>query len=579
MTERRFTRQTFVGGAGGTIAALYLAACGGSSSKLPPSSTGTSSTPTVSGPDPERTGGSSGSLATPSAVPSAVPGPPAQGGTRGGRIVDVFDQEGTSGYDPALTYGSTGWDGICNLLFAPLYAYSATGTPQANAAADMPSVNAAGTVYTIRLRPGVKFHNGRAVVADDYKYAWSRVLDPKLESWAASYIYSIKGAQQLYAGKATSLEGVRVVDPMTLEVTLTAPDATFMYALTQPFMAPVPKEVVEKLGKGFQTHTVGNGPFRLASYDSQGQKAIFQRFDDYFWPGLPYLDEVEQRWGLTQGVQLLMLQRGEIQMMAYGLTPRSLAQIAASSKLRPFLYEQSLLANRWINLDPRVPAFRNQAVRQALNWATDRDQLQRVTAGESTAWGAAFPKEMLAAGTRTATPYTYDPEKAASLIKQAGVGPITATLWISIDPEPQIGQVLQQQWQTIGVDLKLKQASADAIGEFSGKGQCDAWVSTYYAIYPTAIDEISQYWETGGSANYTKYSNPKVDALTKQARATADPAARDALLAQVEQELGTDAAGVFIENTNWQMAIDPRKLRNFHYSGVYGPYYDRLWVA
>ncbi len=575
MTQGRVTRQTFLGGAAGTAAALYLAACGGSSSKLPPSS----STSSATGPSTATTGGEATSASTAASVPSAVPGPPAEGGTRGGRVVDVFDEEGTSGYDPALTYGSTGWDGICNLLFAPLYAYSAAGTPQANAAADMPSVNEAGTVYTIRLRPGVRFHHGRAVVADDYLYAWSRVLDPKLESWAASYIYSIKGAEQLYAGKAKTLEGVRVVDPMTLEVTLTAPDATFLYALTQPFMAPVPKEVVEKLGKGYQTHTVGNGPFRLVSYDAQGQKATFARFDDYFWAGLPYLDEVEQRWGVAQGVQLLMLQRGEIEIMGYGLTPRSLAQIAASSKLRPYLYEQSLLANRWINLHPRVPAFRNVMVRQALNWATDRNQLQRVTAGESTAWGAPFPRNMLAAAPRTFTPYGYDPERAAGLLQQAGLGKISATLWISIEPEPEIGQVLQQQWQKVGVDLKLKQASADAISELSLKGQCDAWVSTFYAIYPTALDEISQYWETGGSANYTKYSNPRVDALTKQARQATDAHARDALLAQVEEVLGNDAAGVFIENTNWQMAIDPKKLRNFHYSGVYGTYYDRLWVA
>jgi ABC-type transport system substrate-binding protein len=104
-------------------------------------------------------------------------------------------------------------------------------------------------------------------------------------------------------------------------------------------------------------------------------------------------------------------------------------------------------------------------------------------------------------------------------------------------------------------------------------------VSTFYAIYPTAIDLISQYWETGGSSNYTHYSNADVDRLTAQARGTTDPNARNALLAQVEAKVGDDAAGVFCENVNWIMARNPDRLKNFHYSGVYGAYYDRLWVA
>jgi peptide/nickel transport system substrate-binding protein len=557
----RLTRRTLLGAAGMGAAGLYLAACGGSSSKLPP-------TTTAAG-----TGGTS--TAAVGLVPSDVPGPNAQGGRRGGRVVNVFDEEG-NGYDPAIAYTSTGWEAICNLLYAPLYAYGEDFAPHPNAAATMPRVSADGTVYTIPLRPGVRFHNGREVVAADYKYAWERVLDPALESWASSYIYSIKGAAELYDKKATELAGVRVVDDRTLEVTLTQPDVSFLFSLTQPFMAPVPREDVERLGKQFATHPVGNGPFALSSYDSGGQKMTFKRFDGYFWPGLPYLDEVELRWGVDQNVQLLMLERGEVDLAGYGFNSRTAARIQASSKLEPYLYSQALFSSRWINLHPRVAAFKNTMVRQALNWGTDREQLQRLTVREADAWGAPFPKAMLG-DARTFSPYTYDPERAKSLMQQSGIAKVEATLWVSDSPEPQIGQVLQQQWKPLGVDLKLKQTTADAINELSAKDRLDAWVSTYYAIYPTAIDVASQYWETGGSANYTHYSNPQVDAGMKAARAETDTAKRDALLARVEDVVGTDGAGVFIENVNWLMGRSPR-LKNFHYSGVYGTYYDRLWL-
>ena len=140
--------------------------------------------------------------------------------------------------------------------------------------------------------------------------------------------------------------------------------------------------------------------------------------------------------------------------------------------------------------------------------------------------------------------------------------------------------MLQQQWKAIGVDITLKQASYATINDLSIKGKCDAWVSTYYAIYPTAIDLISQYWETGGSSNYTHYSNADVDRLTAQARGDDRPGARETRSSPRSRPgVGDDAAGVFCENVNWIMARNPDRLQNFHYSGVYGAYYDRLWVA
>ena len=566
MTDRTVSRRALLGSVGAGALTLYAAGCGGSSAKLPPA------------------GGGAGAIvanahARPgTADPALVPGPTATGGRRGGKVVNGWEIEG-NGFDPIIAYTSTGWDAICNLLYAPLYSYALDGTPQPNAAEALPDVSADGLVYTIPLRPGVYFHHGRLVTAADYKYSWERLLDPKLESWASSYLYSVKGASKLFDRKATSLAGVEVVDDHTLRVTLEAPDVTFLYALTQPFTAPVPREVVARYGKDFSLHAIGNGPFTLASYDSQGQSALFKRFDGYFWKGLPYLDEVEFRWGFDPSVLLLMVERGQVDILGTGFATDSLAEISASPHLVPYRFQEQLLACRWINLHPRAPVFKNKLVRQALNYATDRDQLQRVTFGEGFAWGAPFPKQQLA-GKRTFEPYRYDLERARSLIARSGAkaGDLKATLWVSIEPEPQLGQVIQQQWRAAGFDLTLRQGSYDSVSELSLKGKIDSWVSTYYAIYPTAIDLISQYWESKGSANYTNYANAEVDRLTRTARATTDADKRNALLAQVEAVVGKDAAGVFIENVNWIMGRNPDRLHNFHYSGVYGTYYDRLWV-
>ncbi|MDX6377181.1 MAG: hypothetical protein QOE98_1484, partial [Gaiellaceae bacterium] len=280
---RPLNRRELLAGAGTGILAIYLVGCGGSSSKLP----------TTTGTGPATTGGATTGG---DAVGIGVPGPPAEGGTPGGKLVVVFQAEGNSN-DPAIGYTGTSWDSICNLTYAPLYTYSENNDPQPQCAVDLPQISADGLIYTIPLREGVTFHNGRAVTAEDSLYAWDRVLDPANESWAASYIYTIQGAKERYEDGAKTVTGLKVLNPRTIQITLVQPDVTFLYALTQPFMAPVPKEEVEKYGKDFQAHVVGNGPFKLTTYNPGGQTMLFDRHTGYHWPGLPYVDQVEYRWG------------------------------------------------------------------------------------------------------------------------------------------------------------------------------------------------------------------------------------------------------------------------------------------
>ena len=567
---RPLNRRDLLAGAGTGILAVYLVGCGGSSSKLPTTSAGTG---------PATTGG--GATTGGDAAGVGVPGPPAEGGTPGGKLVVVFQAEGNSN-DPAIGYTGTSWDSICNLTFAPLYTYSENNDPQPQCAADLPKISADQLTYTIPLRDGVAFHNGRPVVAEDYAYAWDRVLDPANESWAASYIYTIQGAQERYEKGAKTVTGIKVVNPQTIQVTLTQPDVTFLYALTQPFMAPVPKEEVEKYGKDFQAHVVGNGPYKLTTYDPGGQTMLFDKNTAYHWPGLPYVDQVEYRWGVDPGVQILELSKSEADVLADGLDAQNLAKMRRDPKLKDQVVEQPLLAQRWVNLDAdRQPLFKDKRIREALNWATDRDALSRVTGDTAFTFGAPFPKD-LPGFPRTFQPFTYDPDKAKALLAEAGVAKPTFDFWLSSDSsdETKLGQILQQQWAAVGINAKIRgEANADALYQLTIDGKCDAWFSLYYAIYPTMIDLISQYYETGGSSNYTKYSNPQVDELTAKARQTTDQVARDTLLAQVEQILGDDSVHVYLQTANWLMGVDLTKVQNFHYSGVYGAYYDRLWLA
>ena len=516
-----------------------------------------------------------------------VPGPqPVSGGRYGGTVSVVWSDPPNS-LDPALGYNLTAWDAITELVFfGGLMAYDKQlGGPVANIAAGPPDVSADNTTLTFQIRPGVKFHNGREIVASDFIYSWERMLKPAMASWATSYLTSIAGANELIAGKAKSLEGVEARGDHTLVVHLSAPDFTILNAFALPFTAPVPQEEVERLGAtAFGQTPVGFGPFRITSYNSAEQTAAFERFDDYMYPGLPYLSGVNYRWGVDPNVQLLELENGSVDLLGPGIPSSQAAYVLANPTLRGLAQQRPSPGNLWLtiyNLDK--PPFDNPKVRQALNWAIDRTALGRETYGTYAPWGAPFP-EQVADFHPTFTPYGYDPAKAKQLLSEAGYpAGFSAALTVSSDdPFPTIAQVVQAQLGAVGVHLSLNQVSTNALvsleeAEQSGGGHLQLDADNWYEVQPTPADEVDALYVSGASSNYNRYSNPQVDALAARARQEFDEATRNQLYAQIQQIIGEDAPFVFLESALWLAGVGKR-LHNYQYRGETYTYYDRLWV-
>lgn len=169
-------------------------------------------------------------------VSGAVPGPgPVTGGTYGGTVRVGWENEPNS-LDPALGYNLSAWDAITQVLyFGGLLGFGGqSGSPVANIAQRMPQVSSDGTTLTFVIRPDVKFHNGRAITAEDFKWSWERMLQPSLASWATSYLSSVVGYQDVVKGRTKTLEGVEAPDDRTLRLTLAQPDFTILNALSLP---------------------------------------------------------------------------------------------------------------------------------------------------------------------------------------------------------------------------------------------------------------------------------------------------------------------------------------------------------
>jgi ABC-type transport system substrate-binding protein len=493
----------------------------------------------------------------------------------------VVWQDSPDSFDAPVGGGATlaGWDAVTEVVFwGSMLAYDgASGGPAPNIAAAMPEVSADGTVLTFTLRPDVKFHNGRVITADDFKYSWERMIDPALKSWGASNLSNIVGYEDVRKQNTKDLTGVEVLDPTTIRVTLTQPDFTILNAMSLPITAPVPREEVERLGDAkFGQTPVGFGPFKVESYDGANQRAIFVRNEDYMYPGLPYLDEIEYRWGVDANLQMLQLQNGDCDLVGDGVPPDQVAATLANPELKDFVHQLPSPGVRWITLFDNHPPLDDVRVRQALNWAVDRESLSRVVA-DASAWGSPFPQE-LGDFPRVFQPYTYDPEKAKQLLADAGLsGGLSLTLTFSgSSPDPKTAQVLQQQLQDVGVTLELDQVSYGAMVDLERKQEAEMTTSTWYLVQPTPADILNAVYISGGSSNYNGYANPQVDSLAKQAVAEFDEQTRNQMYAEVERLIGEDAPGIFLQSLTWLAAVSPN-VHNYQYRGDQYTYYDRLW--
>jgi ABC-type transport system substrate-binding protein len=174
---------------------------------------------------------------------------------------------------------------IADCIFDPLIRYDYQTDTLVGAAAKNWTVAQEGTVFTFELVEDARFHNGETVGAADFKHSWERLFQPDSSgerSANASYLAMIQGAEELMAGEAEELSGVKVIDELTLEVTLASSFYDFERVLVYPALAPLPSSTLEDSFFSFERTPIGNGAFKIAYEASTAEDALrLIRFEDY----------------------------------------------------------------------------------------------------------------------------------------------------------------------------------------------------------------------------------------------------------------------------------------------------------
>ncbi|WP_110684874.1 ABC transporter substrate-binding protein [Salinicola aestuarinus] len=451
----------------------------------------------------------------------------------GGEVIVTY-QNDVATLDPAIGYDWQNWSMIKS-LFDGLMDYEPGTTNLVPDLAERYEISDDGMTYTFHLREGVTFHNGREMTAADVKYSLERTINPQTQSPGAGFFSSIVGFDAVSSGDATTLSGVTTPDDYTVEITLSAPDATFLHLMALNFASVVPKEAVEEWGRDFGKHPVGTGAFKLDDW-ALGQRLTFVKNEDYYRDGIPYIDQIDFEIGQEPNVALLRLQRGEVDIAGDGIPPAQFLQSRQDPEFQKLMVIGDQLHTGYMTLNVTIPPLDNLKVRQAINMAINKERIVRVINGRAAPTNQPLPPAMPGYDSDYEG-LSYDVEQARALLEEAGYGDgfETELYVMNTDPQPRIAQAIQQDLSQIGVQAEIKSlAQANVIAAGGEQSQAPmiwsggmAWIADF--------PDPSNFWgpilgcegAVPGGWNWAWYCNEELDARAEEANAMVEPDQRE----------------------------------------------------
>lgn len=518
----------------------------------------------------------------PGATPQAVmDGGPRVGGTyrivAGGDFVKTLDPGAAEAYED--------WWSAGQLLYNMPYAFDREGNFYPDLAADLPKISDDGKVYTIPLRKGVKFHNGREMTAEDVKFTFERQLWPEVYSWGKSYLNTIVGAQDVLDGKTKDLAGVKVVDPYTVEITLDRPQAVFAALMSITIFGVVPKEEVLEAGQDWGTKVViGTGPFKFVEWLPQ-QRAVFERNPNYFKPGKPYLDRVELNLNVEESVRLLRWESGEADFLI-GIPPAELPRILADESLKDVVRATPTMTVHRFNIHMTAKPLDNLKVRQAIACAIDKNAVIKATGAPHVVTDSVFARAMPQFDPNFKSEYQYDPERAKALLREAGyeggvnVGKI---LGGSTKVSPEI-EVIHAQLKAVGIEseIVLGLYNSPEITDRLKSGDITLHILGWAASYPDGYDYAAPLFtcKAREAFNRSDYCNPRIDELLDEAESLplTSPERIAAYREMNDILVNRDVQSVPLFNRQ-TFQLSSRRARNDLLHPIYGlPVLEDAWI-
>ncbi|GLY60964.1 glutathione ABC transporter substrate-binding protein GsiB [Pectobacterium carotovorum subsp. carotovorum] len=425
-----------------------------------------------------------------------------------------------------------------------------------NVLADSYDVSPDGLTYTVKLHPGVKFHDGTAFNAAAVKVNLDRASNPDNRLKRYNLFKMI--------------EKTEAVDDLTVKITLKTPFSAFVNNLAHPAAVMISPAALKQYGKDIGFHPVGTGPYRFVTWN-QTDFVKVEKFNGYWKAGLPKLDSITWRPVVDNNTRAALLQTGEAQF-AYPI-PFEQAKVLEKNDKLALVASPSIL-HRYISMNVTKKPFDNPKVREALNYAINKEALIKVAfSGYATPAEGPLPSSI--DYSVKYHPWPYDPAKARELLKEAGYPDgFTTTLWSSHNHSTaqKVLQFTQQQLAQVGVKVQVTAMDAgQRAAEVEGKGVKETGVRLFYTGWSASTGEadwaLSPLFATASwppaQFNTAFYSNPQVDADLANALKTTDRTEKQKLYKDAQDKIWADAPWIFLA-TERLVSANSKKLTGFY---------------
>jgi ABC-type transport system substrate-binding protein len=443
------------------------------------------------------------------------------------------------------------------------------------------TVSSDGLAYTFNLREDVIFHNGRPVTAADFVYSFTRILDPTRESSALSFFERIKGAEAYLRGKTNEVIGLKSLSPYVLEITLREPFAPFLSLLAMKSSKVIPREEIERWGKDFSRYPVGTGPFQLESWD--GNQIVLSANHDYH-EGRPNLDKVV--YTIYPGAQHQKIfddfLAGSLEeAFVIGASREKMAQTETYQ-----YYRKPSLSLMFYGMNCTEAPLSDKRVRLALNLGINKRRIiNEVFRDQFIPAETIMPPGMVGYTPENST-YMYDPDRAKTLLTEAGYGPAENRLSLTLlsASKSNVAQkelaMVAADLADVGVDLQIKYETDWPTFEAAlSQAGLQLYRYAWFADIPDPDNFLNILCGSESRYNFMRYRNSQADRLLYQALVETDIIKRVSLYREAERMILEDAPMVPFMYLTFESVFQPY-VKGLQISALGRPYMPlkKIWL-
>jgi peptide/nickel transport system substrate-binding protein len=431
-----------------------------------------------------------------------------------------------------------------------------------------------GLTYTFKLRPNVKFHDGTALTAEAVRFCFERQMNDKGPYYATGTYPYVKG----FLG---NVAGVEVIDPLTVQIKLKAPLTPFLQYLAHHSLYIYSPEALKKFGKDIVKNPVGTGPFKLETWEP-GVKVVLARNAQY-WGGAPKIRQAIYVPIIEAQARLAAIKTGEIDL-TMDVPPDSLAELRKDANV--VVAETNSSAVWYVTLNTRHPILKDRRVRQALNYAVNKEAIIRDILKDTAIVARGPMSPVYGPYYEDSLPkYPHDLEKARTLLKEAGYGGGFDLTFLV--PESGSGMQSPVEMATV-IQANLGQVGVRA------KIQTMEW-GAYLKKYLEAPDMAEMSWNPSigdpdhmmymllssdrfpPAFNAGFYQNDKVDDLLRKGRTTIDEKTRVPLYKEAQKLVVEDAPWIFVDHGK-QVIIHRKRVQAFKLHPNFDLVLTQVWL-